>query len=168
MKKPIKYEYEGPVEIKPGVWASDTGDIWHYYMPREFWTPEARRLFDAAEEFGIIVWPKDPRGEYAAEHYEKGENMTKAQLAYWCKRASTWLGLDRGSTTNWRPFEKAFGDPAWTDPLTGEKHKGSNPLKAALHDIDYTTQAQDAARTEYTQPIDIFFEILDNNKNTQQ
>lgn len=159
MKKPQQIEYEGPVEIAPGRWAADTGDRWHAEMPRAFWTAEARHLFKAAEAAGIVAYC------WEASAYFKGEGITKAQLAYWCIKASTYLGIDRGGTTNWRPFEAVFGRPAGVDFLTGEKVPASTPLKACLHNIDYTTQAAGEARQDYTAPIDLFFENLKTSTN---
>ena len=153
MRKPIKPEYEGPVELPNGFLATDTGDTWHLYMPKEFWTPEARGLFKAAEEAGIIAWSAE------ADKYTRGLNTTKAQLAYWCEKASTYLGLDRKGDTSWIPFEKVFGTPGWRDPSSGETTKGSNPLKAALHNLEEGRLGPEA----YTKPIDDFFNTLNNS-----
>lgn len=155
MRKPIKPEYEGPVELPNGYLATDTGDTWHSYMPREFWTPEARRLFKAAEEAGIIVWCPE------TDRYLKGENLTKGQLAYWCKKASSYLGLDRGLETCWAPFERVFGTLPGRDLISGEPIKGSNPLRFTLHNLKESA-GEDGA---YRASIDDFFETLNNIKN---
>jgi len=147
--KPLHIEYEGPVEIAPGKFASDTGDTWHAIMPKLLWTPEARRLFSRAAEAGLIVYIDE------ATCYCKGEGITKAQLAYWCKRACTYLGLDRGGTTNWKPFEAVFG---WRT-LEG---KQTTPLKATLQNINYSAQAPADAWQEYLAPIDNFFNSLND------
>lgn len=151
MKKPQQIEYEGPKEIAPGKWACDTGDSWHAEMPRAFWTAEARALFKAAEAAGIVAYC------WQAGTYSKGEGITKAQLAYWCIKASTYLGIDRGGTTNWKPFEAVFGNPSGVE--------ASTPLKACLHNIGYTKQAAGEAWQDYTAPIDLFFENLKASTN---
>lgn len=150
MKTPQQIEFEGPIEIAPGKWASDTGDSWHAEMPRAFWTAKARALFKAAEAAGIVAYC------WQAGTYGKGEGITKAQLAYWCKKASTYLGIDRGGTTNWRPFEAVFGNPT-----SNPAGKASTPLKATFKNIEYTAQLADKAKKEYLAPIDQFFNTLE-------
>ena len=125
----------------------DNGDIWHLEMPRLFHTARARRLFKAAEEAGIL--------EYIGEAgvYDRGAGIKKVQLAYWCKKASTYLGLDMGSAThgeekdaprtNWKPFEEAF------NPCGA-------PLRSTLHAIAYAEHPE-----KYTKPIDDFFAELE-------
>ena len=39
---------------------------------------------------------------------ESSPIRTQPHLAYWCIRASTYLGLDKVSSTNWEPFEDLF------------------------------------------------------------
>jgi len=123
MKKSNKTEFEGAFIDARGRKHLDTGDLWHAYMPREFWNARARHLFKSAVAAGLIVWVDE------ANTFAAGERLTKAQLAYWCKRASTYLGLDRGSTTNWKPFERVFNAPGmdWKDrkrePLDDDERK---------------------------------------------
>lgn len=146
MKKPQKIEFEGPQVLPSGFIAIDTGDLWHAEMPRAFWTAEARQLFRSATDAGIVqyIWE--------AGTYSRGPGITKAQLAYWCKKASTYLGIDRGNTTNWKPFEQVFGGP------------GCNPLKATLHNI--TDDLTGSHSTEdYTAAIDNFFRQLEASTN---
>lgn len=168
MKKVQKIEYEGPVEVKPGVWATDTGDPWHAEMPRLFWTPEARRLFRAATDAGILVYV------WQAGKFVPGEGITKAQLAYWCKRASTFLGLDRGGTTSWKPFERCFNDSGlcW-DNNTGQlnKTKAPTPLKASLWCLKdqpaYSEKREtnsEGYRLDQVAQIDDFFSELDKDE----
>lgn len=131
-----------------------TTDSWNAEAPRILHTAQARRLFGAALQAGILreVWATDEHGRPAAYvGLDRADTITRAQLAYWCKRASTYLGLDRGNTTNWKPFEALFGPG----------------LKNTLHDIGYTAQAPDGARQEYTRPIDEFFATLDTPTNEQ-
>lgn len=130
-----------------------TGSSWEAETPAILHTAQARELFGAAISAGILreVWASDGNGLIAYVGLDRGPGMTRAQLAYWCKLASSYLGIDRGGTTNWKPFETLFG-------------KG---LKGTLHDIGYTAQAADGARQEYTRPIDKFFATLNTSTNEQ-
>lgn len=142
--KTQKIEKEQPFVDDRGYLHTDTGDPWHAYAPRIFWTEKARHLFRAALDAGIL---EPSEGDL---YLQRAEGITKAQLAYWCKRASTYLGLDKGRMqesnqprTCWPPFDQFFG----TTP--------SAPLRAALHNIEEST-----APEEYTAEIDAFFESL--------
>lgn len=159
--KPRKPEYEGPVLLPNGIVAADTGDRWHSYMPREFWTAEARKLFKASKDAGLI-WLDDN------DRWQPCEGITKAQLAYWCKKASSYLGIDRGSLTNRKAFEKVFGRPARIDPLTGERLKASNPLKANSHDIYNQVLSDKNSVERYEAPIDELFAALEASDNEQK
>ena len=168
MKKVRKIEYEGPVEVKPGVWATDTGDPWHAEMPRIFWTPEARRLFSAATAAGILKY------EFVTGKFRPGNGITKAQLAYWCKRASTFLGLDRGGTTSWKPFEDYFNYPefCWKN-RAGQPIEtiAPTPLKASLwclkdqpaYSVKRETNSE-GYRLDQVAQIDDFFSELDKDE----
>jgi len=80
------------------------GDSWYKNTPKELWTQGARRLFNHAEAEGIIQWLD------IADCYVKGKGVSKTNLAYFCKRASKHLRLSKGSHTNWKPFERVFGN----------------------------------------------------------
>lgn len=129
MKQTIgKPEFEGPFYDDCGRLHIDTGDSWHSLMPHELWTAEARQLFQAAEDAGLIM--ANPYGCGTASYWPC-EGITKAQLAYWCKKASTCLRLDKGTMqmtdngrTNWKVFDKVFTD------------KDQTPLRLCLHNID--------------------------------
>lgn len=149
--KPQKLEDIGAFVDASGHLHTDKGDSWNAEAPRILHTAQARQLFGAALRAGILreMWATDEEGLTAFVGLAQGEGLNRAQLAYWCKLASTYLGIDRGATTNWKPFEALFG-------------KG---LKGTLHDIGYTAQAPDGARLEYTRPIDQFFATLDTSTN---
>ena len=112
--------------------------------PSEFWTREALTLFQAAEQAGIIFFD----GEYS-ETWCRGlglplqelkERRNKdiynpdyerpiihGQLAYFCLRASKRLHLNKGSHTNWRPFERMF-------------HYRAKTLRSYLHNLEERSQ----------------------------
>jgi len=147
-------------------------DFFYYNMPATFRTRKALELFTAAERAGLLCWAAtnqstidnwhlleesgldagpEPEPDFRIQPAQAGPIKIRAQLAYWCKLASSYLGIDRGATTNWKPFEILFG-------------KG---LKGTLHDIRYTAQDPDDARQEYTRPIDEFFATLNTSTNEQ-
>lgn len=125
-------------------------------MPLDLQGEAARQLFKASVEAGLLQWILANRA--AAEAFDEAPRFvlqagpqigTKARLAYWCKRASSYLKLDRGRMqgtdeprTNWKPFEAAFG-------VSGA------PLRMCLHMIEESVAPEDL-----TQPIDDFFEGL--------
>ena len=152
--KPQKTEIEGPFIDAAGRQRLDSGDLWHLYMPRAFWTTEARQLFKAATAAGIIRWIDE------AETYTAGEGITQGQLAYWCKRASTYLGLDKATSTNWKPFEKVFGTPA--NELWGTK--ASLPLRIKYLDLE---KVKWEGTDQYKAIIEEFFETLNASTNEQ-
>jgi len=134
-----KPEFEGEFVDENGHLHADTGDCWHRDMPRELWTPEARQVFFAAVEAGLLEF--HPYEDY----YIAGEGVTKPQLAYWCKCASTHLHLDKGEKrTNWKVFEAVF-NPSKTE----------TPMRLCLHDID-----EAKAPEMQTAVIDTFFDNL--------
>ena len=124
----------------------DTGDPWHAEAPRLFWTAEARRLFKAALDGGFL---QTGEGD-AFYNFRKGEGVTWSMLAYWCQRASSYLGLDRNSTTYWKPFED----------LLGLKEKTLSRASGRL----YLPQFGDGPREKdprIAEPVDAFFDALD-------
>ena len=140
--KPQKIEWEGALIDERGYLHTDTGDPWHAYMPEEFWTKDARRLFSAALDAGIIELAEGDT------YFWGGRGITKGQLAYWCVKACQYLGLNRGSFCNWKPFDEAFGFQ-------------DKPLRNALHSIGYYAQDPFELREDLTDPIDKFFKALD-------
>ncbi len=97
----------------------------------------AVRLFINAWDAGLIDY------HFELDTWITGPELTRPALAYWCQRASTFLGLDKGfHRTNWKLFDEVFG--------------GSNPLKASLHSfLDRKTNPH------YREIVDDFF----NNQN---
>lgn len=89
---------------------------------------------------------------------ESGPIRTQQHLAYWCIRASTYLGLDRGSTTCWEPFEDLFQLPRRS------LSRATGPL-----DLKRDTRGRiTGKREEYTAEIDAFFDALETALNTEQ
>lgn len=89
---------------------------------------------------------------------ESGPIKTQAHLAYWCIRASAYLGLDRGRTTSWEPFENLFGLPSRS------LSRATGPL-----DLEYNEKGiMIGKREEYTAEIDNFFASLENALNGGQ
>lgn len=109
---------------------------WDWIAPEILCTEQARELFERACRYGILRELRDEKG--FLEGYTAGAGITKGQLAYFVFQASSWLGVDRGSLTNWKPFETLCN--------AGNK----TPLRAYLHNIDY-------GKVDYTKPIDDFF-----------
>lgn len=138
--------YFGDIETGPGYEFVEC-------LPPILLLRESILLFKAAIEEGILEQEETPAGVKLVP----GMGITKGQLAYWCIKACKYLGLERGHTTYWVPFEQVFGHPAGPDPVTGVYRKASTPLKAFLHDIDFTIQDPTSGRPEYLQPIDNFF-----------
>lgn len=151
-------------------WKSTYDREWQNFMPREFWTPEARMLFWKAIEAGFIGWYPE------LDILEAGRGITKGQLAYWCKRASTYLGLDRGKTTSWKPFEVYFNGPGavWCD-RSGKAIKTDKPtpLKASLWCLKHQPEYDDSKREtnaegyrlDQVADIDAFFDALEAKTN---
>lgn len=89
---------------------------------------------------------------------ESGPLRTQTHLAYWCICASTYLGLDRGSTTSWEDFETLFQLPRRslskaTGPLEIERDSSGRIIRK---------------RAEYTAEIDDFFASLEKALNPEQ
>lgn len=106
---------------------------WYYWItPFELHTQAARDLFDAAIDQGLLEWHLTNPGEVwecnAAPIYELAPGpgiKNRAQLAYFCVLASTYLRLDRGEIdTFWAPFDTLFS-------------QGRAPLKKSLASIGY-------------------------------
>ena len=89
----------------------------------ELWTWEAFNLFQEAQAAGIIcfegaftdTWRPGPgkpleslQADLNSDSYTPPSPITKGQLAYFCKRASKRLHLNKGCHTNWAPFEFTF------------------------------------------------------------
>ena len=123
------------------------GDAWHE-LPREFWTQKARHLFDAARKAGILQLSETGPRMY---NYVPNPALDWALLAWWCMRASKYLGLDRKSTTCWKPFEEALGLPRRS------LSRATGPL-----DIDRNEYKEIVSwRSDYTREIDVFFAALE-------
>ena len=147
------------IDLEEACYYDRDNSTWYCSVDPVFYTDKAYNLFRAAEAAGIL-W-LDPNDKWC-----KG-NITKAQLAYWCICASTYLGMDRASKkghpqTNWKPFEKVFGYPAGKSWIDGKLYEKSNPLAATLHNMDYTKQEKGfGAVEELKKPIDDFFNSLE-------
>ena len=112
-----------------------------FITPREFWTPEAFTLFNAARKAGIIYFDSA-----TTDRWLQRERIGKAGLAYFCKRASKYLRLNKGSHTNWKPLEKMFNS---TPPAA--------PLRLSLHLLD-----ESAGQEAVKERIDKFFDTLND------
>lgn len=135
-------------------------------LPAELCLYKAQDLFFLAQEDGFFYW--DPDDTTLATPWQPRPGITRGQIAYWCKKASEHLGLNKGQSTNWPIFEKVFGYPGGIDPLTGEKRKASHPLRFAYNNLDQSIYAN-----ELKKPIDAFFNNLNNeedafNNDTEQ
>jgi len=136
-------------------------DFFYYNMPAAFRTGKALELFTAAERAGLLCWTITNQAEMdfdagAEPNFElrpapTGPIKTRAQLAYWCKRACLYLGIERGGTTNWKPFEALFGAG----------------LKRTLHDLYTNGLVGDGIRLELVKPINDFFATLNTSTNEQ-
>ena len=112
--------------------------------PREFWTPEAFTLFNAARKVGIIYFDSA-----TTDRWLQRKRIGKAGLAYFCMRASKYLHLNNGSHTNWKPFEKMFNS-----------QPPAAPLRLCLHLLD-----ESAGQEAVKERIDKFFNTLNDNSN---
>ena len=146
----MKHQY---TPIEPG---NPETDFFYYNTPDAFHTRRAFELISAAEAAGFLSWIctnqaavdfADAEPDFSLRRAPAGPLKTRAQLAYWCKKACSYLGLNRGSTTWWEPFEDLFG-------------KG---LKGTLHDMYYNQVVADGIRQEYATPVDAFFETLNTS-----
>ena len=115
-----------------------------HITPREFWTPEAFALFNAAKRAGLIFFDWE-----LSDRWKPREKIGKAGLAYFCKRASKYLRLNNGSHTNWKPFEKMFNS-----------QPPAAPLRLCLHLLD-----ESAGQEAVKERIDKFFNTLNDNSN---
>ena len=93
------------------------------FTPAAFWTLEAFGLFEAARKAHIIAFD-----EYFYT-WTAGPEIPKAVLAYFCKRASKQLDLNKHSHTNWKPFETMFN--------SGSYDYTPGPLRLCLHDLEF-------------------------------
>lgn len=128
-------------------------------LPPELLLYKAQDLFLAAMEYGFFYWDS----EDTAEPWKPLPGITRGQIAYWCKKASTYLGLDKRQSTNWALFERVFGHPEGIDPMTGKKRKASHPLRYANNNIK-----QAVFKEELMAPIDDFFNNLNNKEDALQ
>lgn len=72
-------------------------------LPPDLRTEAAEWLFTAAIDAGLLAWSP------SRTSIVKGPALkNRAQLAYFCVKASTYLGLDRGATTSWESFDLLF------------------------------------------------------------
>lgn len=142
-------------------------DFFYYNTPAEIHTWRAYDLFCAAEKEGLFSWIctnqaavdfclEDPC--FSLRPNPAGPIKSLARLAYWCMRASYYLGLDRGKqhSTYWKPFEDLFG-------------KKRRSLSRATWLLDLSTDERKrpiSLNTEYTAEIDAFFDRLEADLNT--
>lgn len=120
-------------------------DAWREIVPPSLQSKKARLLFEEAVKAGLLYYDPD------FNFFLPADTITKPQLAYWCKRASTYLGIDNGRMqktnkprTRWAPFDALFG------------YSDRRPLRATMHNIEERT-----APEEYTARIDAFFDALE-------
>lgn len=114
--------------------------------PPEFDTPAARRLLERADQWGIICY--QPRRNHCEP--AKTGRFTAAQLAYWCERACEYLGLQRGKTTSWKPFESLLGlSHGYLSGATGRLGR------------NYAPGGPKYKQERLTAPIDDFFAALE-------
>ena len=123
--------------------------------PETFHTLGAWALFMCAQSAALLRWKLDTDNDISIFHLAPnpaGPIKTKAHLAYWCIRASTFLGLDRGPkrTTFWKPFEELFGQPRKA------LSRATGPLDLQRDNEGRITQKNEA----YTKEIDAFFDNL--------
>lgn len=98
------------VTAQEAVYAIGLPEWYVENTPAKFWTLSAFNLFAAALEANIIAF--DSVGFW----WIPGENVSKAGLAFFCKKASKFLRLSRGAHTSWKPFEIMF-NPDSATPL---------------------------------------------------
>ena len=136
-------------------------DFWYYYAPDLFCTWRAFALFQAAERAGLFQWITTNQPAVDFDNAEPnfvlrpnpaGPVRTQTRLAFWCACASTYLGLDRGSTTNWKPFEDFFGLAAKT------LSRATGPLC-----LDRDREGWPTGLETYTTEINAFFAGLDGS-----
>lgn len=147
--------------------------------PGAFHTYRAFDLFTIAVSAGLFEWQRtldsEQYGQWLEAHKplksplqlaeiphklvptESGPIKAQQHLAYWCIRASTYLGLDKVSCTCWEPFEDLFQLPRKT------LSRVTKPLELKR---DTTTGRIISKRKEYTAEIDAFFDALETALNT--
>ena len=144
----------------PLIQGNSESDLFVQYTPAAFHTQGAWALFMCAQSAALLNWKVDIENNAFFHLWPTptGPIKTKAHLAYWCIRASTYLGLDKVSSTNWEPFEDLFGLPHKTLCRT------TGPL-----DLKRDTQGRIVKkREEYTAEIDDFFASLEKALNPEQ
>ena len=124
------------------------------HTPEAFHTQGAWALRLCAQISCFIEWGvKDQGAWFGLRPSPTGPLKTQTHLAFWCACASRFLGLDRGSTTNWRPFELLFG----LAPKT--LSRATNPLC-----LDRDTEGWPIGRDEYTAATNAFFNSLESTQ----
>ena len=147
--------------------------------PAVFHTYRAYDLFNIAITAGLFEWENqlnteqflqwiDTRKPSESKQFgeiphklvptESGPIRTQAHLAYWCLRASTYLDLDNGGQTCWKPFEELFELPS----RALSRATGQLELK-----YDEKGNLKDK-REEFTAEIDDFFASLEMALNGEQ
>ncbi len=134
---------------------NDYGEGWYerfeyLEFPYEFYTPKAVELFKAACKADLLFY-NDMGSDRYEPNREKGLR-TKGMVAYFCKRASTYLGLDNSKgkgkkegRTNWAPFEQYFND---------RNKEPTKALRISLHNLINGPR-------EDKEKIDAFFDKLE-------
>ena len=142
--------------IEEAIYIEGLPDWYTEITPPDLWTREAFELIQAARLAGLIGF--DSKYSW---RWTTGENIPKAALAYFCKRASKQLRLNRGSHTYWQPFEIMFNsglaDP--TDPIFCH---ACNPLRLCLHNLE-----ESAGQEAIKERIDRFFDSYEQSKTTK-
>lgn len=125
------------------------------YTPEAFHTQGAWALLMCAQVSNLLEWGVKDQGEghywFGLRPSPTGPLKTQTHLAFWCACASKFLGLNRGSTTYWRPFELLFGLPYKT------LSRATGPLC-----LDLDAEGWPIGREEYTAATIAFFNNLDN------
>ena len=112
--------------------------------PGELWTKEAFDLFQAARKRRYIGY------DFAHDCWHRGRGIPKAGLAYFCKRASSYLRLTNGCHAYWKPFEWMF-------------NYGRNPLRKSLFNLE--GEGASDKLEKWKTDIDLFFNTLNDNSD---
>lgn len=142
----------------PLIKGNSESDLFANHTPAAFHTQGAWALFMCAQSAALFSWKLDIENKISNFHpwpNPAGPIKTKAHLAYWCIRASSFLGLDRGPkhTTFWKPFEELLGQPRKA------LSRATGPLDLERDNEGRITHKNEA----YTKEIDAFFDNLETD-----
>ena len=149
----------------------DENSPYRLMFPEEIQSQEAEKLIDATIKLGALEWADNVALDFTEYNSDFTDSLLRPvpggmlrslpRLAYWCMKASTYLGLDEGRKTvhgadadgmvrqtRWSPFEQLF-----------RIKKGT--LRRAVQKCDFSKLDPHGAK-DFTKEINDFFDWLES------